>query len=148
MSECRSASGAALHDARLQLIVQSYQQLTGKALLNTSFSPDSMWDAPQAIVAHGTQNDPVFFYGNRRALELFGMSWAEFIRLPSRLSVEPEDCDARAVLMETVTRQGFVEGYSGMRISKNGTRFMISNATIWNLVDAEGVYYGQAATFC
>lgn len=147
MSESQSASSAALHDARLRLIAQSYQNLTGKALLKTSFSPDSMWDAPQAIVAHGTQNDPVFFYGNRRALELFGMSWAEFIRLPSRLSVEPEASDARTVLMETVTRQGFVEGYSGMRITKNGTRFMIRNATIWNLVDAQGVYYGQAATF-
>ena len=139
---------AALNDGRLALIAGSYQRLTGKPLLGqTPFDPLSMWNAPCAIVAHGTEDDPVFFYGNKLALQLFEMSFAEFSRLPSRLSAEPEGLAARVVLMEKVTRQGFIDGYSGMRIASSGKRFMITNATVWNLVDEAGVYHGQAATF-
>ena len=50
-------------------------------------------------------------------------------------------------LMESVARQGFVDDYSGVRISGGGRRFMITDATVWNLVDEAGVYHGQAATF-
>lgn len=137
---------AALSDARLALIVESYQRLTGKMLLE-AFDPELMWHARCAIVAHGTETDPVFFYGNCTALQLFEMSFSEFVCLPSRLSAEPEGLAARVVLMEKVTRQGFVDCYSGMRIARSGERFMITDATVWNLVDAAGVYHGQAATF-
>jgi hypothetical protein len=34
-----------------------------------------------------------------------------------------------------------------MRISSSGRRFWIERATVWNLLDADGVYRGQAATF-
>ncbi len=137
---------AALSDVRLALIAESYQRLTGKMLLEAS-DPEAMWRAPCAIVAHGTEDDPVFFYGNQTALQLFEMSFSEFVCLPSRLSAEPEGLAARVVLMEKVTRQGFVDSYSGMRISGSNRRFMITDATVWNLVDAAGVYHGQAATF-
>jgi len=136
----------ALNDGRLALIAASYRRLTGKPLLE-AFDPLALWNAPRAIVAHGTEDDPVFFYGNSMALQLFEMSFAEFARLPSRLSAEPEGLAARVVLMEKVTRLGFIDGYSGMRIAKSGKRFMITDATVWNLVDEAGVYYGQAATF-
>ena len=138
----------ALNDERLALIAGSYQRLTGKPLLGqTPFDPLALWNAPRAIVAHGTEDDPIFFYGNSMALQLFEMSFAEFMCLPSRLSAEPEGLAARVVLMEKVTRQGFIDGYSGMRIAKSGKRFMITDATVWNLVDEAGVYHGQAATF-
>jgi hypothetical protein len=132
---------------RIALIFKSYQRLTGKQLLAMPFSPQAMWNAPQAIVAHGTEEDPVFFYGNRAALELFEMTFEEFIRLPSRLSAESPGQEARAVLMNEVTRRGFVDNYSGMRISSLGHRFLIQQGTVWNLRDASGVYHGQAATF-
>lgn len=135
-----------LSDARLALIAGSYHRLTGKPLLET-FDPKALWNAPCAIVAHGTQADPVFFYGNQMALQMFGMSFAEFTRLPSRLSAEPIEQQARAMLLDRVTRLGFVDDYSGMRISGSGARFMITNATVWNLEDAAGVCHGQAAMF-
>lgn len=137
---------AASGDARLALIAESYQQLTGKQLLE-AFDPQAMWSAPCAIVAHGTEDDPVFFYGNQAALRVFGMSFAEFTSLPSHLSAEPLERQARARLLERVTTEGFVDDYSGMRIAGNGNRFMITDATVWNLIDAAGVQHGQAATF-
>ncbi|MGH7978360.1 MAG: MEKHLA domain-containing protein, partial [Limisphaerales bacterium] len=54
---------------------------------------------------------------------------------------------ARAKVMEVVTRQGYFENYSGVRITKTGRRFEISGATIWNLTSQSGQLAGQAATF-
>jgi hypothetical protein len=139
-------------DERLRLIVASYQRLTRTPLLDDVPTDDSalrhaLWDAPRAIVAHGTEADPIFFYGNRLALQLFEMSFAEFAQLPSRLSAEPLAQGAREQLLDKVSRQGYVDGYSGMRIAKSGRRFMITDTTVWNLSDEAGVPYGQAAVF-
>ena len=43
---------------------------------------------PRAVVAHGTEDVPRFFYGNRLALELFAMRAGQFIGLPSHESAE------------------------------------------------------------
>ena len=142
----------ALEDERLRLIIESYQRLTGLPLLEVVPSDihalrEALWTAPRAIVAHGTEADPIFFYGNRLALNLFEMSFEEFTRLPSRLSAEPTAQEARLRLLEKVTQQGYVDGYSGMRIAKSGKRFMIAHATVWILRDAAGAFYGQAAEF-
>ena len=139
-------------DARLRLIVGSYRRLTGKALIPVVPADDAalrnaLWNAQRAIVAHGTEDDPVFFYGNLLALELFEFSFEEFVRLPSRLSAEPLAQEARMKLLEQVARTGFVEGYSGMRIAKSGRQFMITDAAVWNLLDESGACYGQAAVF-
>ena len=146
-------------DERLRLIVDSYQRLTGKVLLsnfpiNKSLDgvPDAslrlmLWNAPFAIVAHGKEADPIFFYGNRVALALFEMSFEEFTCLPSRCSAEPVAQEARAAMLEKVNRIGFINDYSGVRIAKSGKRFMIEGATVWNLLDATGGYHGQAAVF-
>ena len=139
-------------DERLRLIVSSYQRLTGKPLLDnvpadSAALSDAVWNAPRAIVAHGTEADPVFFYGNRLALKFFEMSFDEFTRLPSRFSAEPLAREERAKLLERVTRQGYADNYSGMRIASSGKRFMIADGTVWNLVDEQGNHHGQAAVF-
>ena len=139
-------------DERLRLIVASYWRLTGKALIDNVPSDfaafrDALWNAPRAIVAHGTEDDPIFFYGNRLALQLFEMSFDEFARLPSRLSAEPLAQEARVKLLDKVMQQGYVDNYSGMRIAKSGKRFMITDTTVWNLVDEKGLHHGQAAVF-
>ncbi|MBU0620368.1 MAG: MEKHLA domain-containing protein [Gammaproteobacteria bacterium] len=136
-------SDAAL-DARLRLIVESYRRLTGKELVP---SVGAMWNAPFAIVAHGTEADPVFFYGNEYALRCFEMDFDEFTCLPSRLSAEPMAQESREKALRKVAEQGYIDGYSGMRIAKSGRRFMIADCTIWNLEDAAGAYQGQAAVF-
>ncbi len=137
-------------DLRLRLIVESYHRLTGWELVANA--PDdrialrkALWSAPRAIVAHGTEADPVFFYGNRYALQCFEMSFEEFVRLPSRFSAEPLAREARAELLAKVTQQGYVDGYAGMRIAGSGRRFMISG-TVWNLAEERGGH-GQAAVF-
>ena len=103
--------------------------------------------APYALLAHGTEGDPLFCYANHQALCCFGYSRTEFIGMPSRLSASPKDRAARQLLMETVARQGFATGYAGWRVDRTGRPFMIHAGVVWNLVDAEGVRLGQAALF-
>ena len=139
-------------DEPLRLIVDSYHRLTGKALikdeqLDAAALRQALWEAPCAILAHGTEDDPVFFYGNHLALELFEMDFAAFTQLPSRYSAEPLERDARARLLERVSEQGFVDDYAGVRIASSGKLFMINAAPVWNLLDEAGVRHGQAATF-
>lgn len=87
----------------------------------------------------------MFNYANRAALQLFEMSWDEMTALPSRLSAGPMDRAERTRLLERVSRDGYIDDYTGIRIAASGRRFRIVNATVWNLADERGEYYGQAA---
>lgn len=131
---------------RLVLIADSFLRLTGQVLLDDP-TPERLWNAPCVIVAHGSEADPLFFYGNRMALEVFAMDFASFTRLPSRCSAEPLEREERARLLERVSRDGFIDDYAGVRISASGRRFRIEQAVVWNLMDERGVCHGQAATF-
>lgn len=135
-------------DPRLVLIAESYRRLTGRPLVAAAGNlGESLWTAPRVVVAHGTEADPVFFYGNRLALELFELDFAAFTRLPSRFSAEPLAREERARLLARVARDGYIDDYAGVRVSSRGRRFRITQATVWNLVDAAGALHGQAATF-
>ena len=137
-----------IRDGRIGLIDESYRRLTGRQLGQPRDDlAVALWHAPRAIVAHGTEADPIFFYGNALALDLFEMPADEFMRLPSRLSAEPMLRDERARLLDRVTRDGFIDDYAGIRISASGQRFRIEPATVWNIIDATGAMHGQAATF-
>lgn len=137
-----------LRDARLPLLADSFRHFTGKALVpDHGDLAQALWQAPLAIVAHGTQPDPIFFFGNRMALTLFETAPTDFIAMPSRLSAEPGLRAERAELMARVTRDGFIADYAGIRISATGKRFRIERAIVWNLLDEAGVLHGQAAAF-
>jgi hypothetical protein len=83
----------------------------------------------------------------KMALDLFEISPAGFMAMPSRLSAEEGLRGERAQLMGRVTRDGYIDDYSGVRISATGRRFSIRNAIVWNLVDETNRVHGQAATF-
>ena len=128
------------------LLVGSYARLTGKPLGAAS----ATWlyrEAPFVVLAHNTDPDPRFVYANRAGQDCFGYGWEEFVTLPSRLSAEAGLREKRQAALEAVTRDGFVAGYSGIRIAKSGRRFRILNTVIWQLIDETGILRGQAATF-
>jgi len=130
------------------LLADSYARLTGRPLIDADADPARrIWEAPFALVSHGTGLDPVFNYANCTALRLFGMSWQAFTSLPSRFSAESVNRKERARLLALVSAQGYIEDYSGVRISATGRRFTIRGATVWNVIDGKGVDYGQAAMF-
>ncbi|WP_423192141.1 MEKHLA domain-containing protein [Cupriavidus sp. H18C2] len=131
------------------LLADSHARILGKPLVPQPMSPaDAMrWlyeDAPFAVLAHNTAADPVFVYGNKAAQRRFGYDWDEVTRLPSRLSAEAPNREERQRFLERVQRQGYESGYKGVRITKAGRRFMIEEATLWQMIDADGVLHGQA----
>ena len=133
----------------INLLRASYRHWTDLDLLSPELDDDQAIDALNsvdfAIVSHGLETDPIFNYANPAALRLFEMSWAEFTNLPSRLSAEPLLQSEREQLLRRVTRHGYISDYCGVRISGQGRRFKIHNATVWNLLDEAGRPYGQAA---
>lgn len=133
---------------RIALIAASFVRLTGRLLVSPGANvAEALWNLPSVVVAHATEEDPVFFYGNRAALTLFEFPAAEFIRLPSRLSAAPLAREERARLLAAVTANGFIDDYSGVRTARSGGGFRIERATVWNLVDPKGSKHGQAACF-
>jgi hypothetical protein len=137
----------AVLDARVALIAESFERLLGRQLVEGPDVVEALWNAPQAVVAHGVEDDPIFFFGNCAALAAFETTFDEFTRLASRLSAEAPLRGERQALLDRVTSHGFIDDYAGIRISAKGRRFRIENAVVWNLIDEGGVRRGQAATF-
>lgn len=141
--------GNAFQLAHARLLLDSYRALLKRDLLA---SPGidlgrALYEAPLVVLAHDTAADPVFFYGNLAAQQLFEMGWEELVQLPSRFSAEPMLREERQRLLDLVACQGFINNYSGVRIAKSGKRFLIEHATVWNLLGQEGQVVGQAAAF-
>lgn len=130
--------------AHEHLLIQSYYQLLKQPLVESNHV-DALWNAPFALVSHDTSHDPIFNYANALALALFEYPLETFTRLPSRLSAELPNQEERQRILDKVTIQGYVDDYSGVRISSTGKRFRIHHAIVWNVIDARGVYRGQAA---
>ena len=132
-------------------LARSYRQLTGRELLpgvtDARTLARAIYEAPFVVVSHGTEADPVLNYGNATAQALWEMPWEELTRTPSRLTAEAPNRVERARLLAAVTAHGFIDDYAGVRISKNGRRFQIARATVWNLLTDDGRPCGQAATF-
>lgn len=133
------------------LLISSFHYWTGRVLLQKRSSAEDysrdLFEAPFGLVSHNTEDDPVFNYGNQTALKLFELEWPEFTNLPSRRSAEPVDRAERERIMQRVTLEGYIDDYRGVRISSSGKKFMIEDATVWNIIDNAGVYHGQAAVF-
>ena len=133
------------------LLRSSFEKLTGKELVPSNMSTVEaahfLFDAPFAVISHNSDADPLFNYANRKAMQLFEMVWPEIIGLPSRMSAEPANRDERTRLLQRVTDKGYIDDYSGIRISSSGRRFKISDAIVWNLTNEQGEYVGQAAMF-
>ncbi|AFZ37258.1 MEKHLA domain protein [Stanieria cyanosphaera PCC 7437] len=134
-----------------QIILDSFAEVVGKELLARKGTPaaqaEALFFAPFVVVSHGTQAEPIFNYGNQVALDLWEINWQNFIQTPSRSTAEPINQLERQQMLEQVAQKGYVDNYSGVRISSTGKRFLIKNTIIWNLRDRAGNYCGQAANY-
>ncbi len=135
----------------LEILSNSLSQWTGRNLIDTTLTrreaAKRIYFSDFALVSHNISADPVFNYGNRKALNLFELDWSEFTALPSRLSAEPKNREQRAMLLSQVSKKGYIDNYQGIRISRSQKRFLIKDALVWNLIDPGGNAYGQAALF-
>ncbi|WP_066555777.1 MEKHLA domain-containing protein [Croceicoccus bisphenolivorans] len=133
---------------RIALVAESFARLTGRELV--PFQGDmahALWNLPAVVLAHGTEDDPVFFYANRMALDRFVLTGKAIVAMPSRLSAEMPERSEREALFRRVDADGYIDDYAGVRIAATGQRFRIEQATVWNMIDEHGERHGQAAVF-
>jgi len=134
-----------------QLLLDSFRRWLGRDLIERKGSPEeqagALYHAPFVVVSHGMETDPILNYGNRVALNLWGLDWERFTGVPSRLTAEPGNQAERARMLAQAQEKGFIDDYKGVRISGTGKRFLVEQAIVWNVVGAEGEQIGQAATF-
>jgi len=131
------------------LLITSFRNVVGQELINAK-STDAVYDifnAPFVLLSHDTQKDPVFNFSNASGLSLFEYNWKEFTSTPSRYSAEQPNRAERERLLNRVNQKGYIDDYSGVRISKTGKRFLIRHAIVWNVFDEHNNYCGQAAKF-
>lgn len=134
-----------------QLLLNSYCHWTGKDLIDRGGTEmdqsERLFFAPFVVVSHDSQSDPHLNYGNHRALALWEMDWEKLRNTPSRLTAEPMNRAERARMLEQAANRGFITDYRGIRISRTGRRFLVEQATVWNVLDATSTPCGQAAMF-
>ena len=136
------------------LLLQSHQRAFDRPLI-ASAQPNrskrlicqELFACGFPVLAHGTESDPRLSYANAAALQLWETSWHELIGLPSRLTAPETERADRSIALGQAKRLDAVQNYQGIRISRKGQPFMLNNARIWTLWDAEERVCGQAACF-
>ena len=155
-----SAAAIAPHEL---LLARTYLRLTGKALspgldekvlfglddrTAAARSHEQLWNADFALLSHGTQPSPIINYGNLMAMNLFEVDWKALTSMESKYTAQQDVREDRQELLQRVREYGYVDDYTGIRISATGKLFRISQATVWELhCPKSGVRLGQAATF-
>ncbi len=134
-----------------QILLDSFNKFLGYQLISREDTlqkqSEILFKTNFVVVSHETQADPILNYGNQTALNLWEMNWSDFTQTPSRLTAEPVNRDTRKAMLQQAQTQGYIDNYSGVRISQTGQRFFIEKAIVWNLLDFQGNPCGQAATF-
>ena len=134
-----------------QLLLNSFRRWTGRELLervgDPAYQAHALFLSPFVVVSHGAEEDPLLNYGNQMALDLWELPWDQFVQTPSRLTAEPINRAEREWMLEQAKVRGYLDTYRGVRITSTGRRFLVDNARIWNVVDAQGQRVGQAASF-
>jgi hypothetical protein len=135
----------------IYLITNSLRKLANIEIVDASLSLEEQakqaFHSKYVLLAHNASEDPIFNYANQSALNLFEMSWDEFIGMPSKYSAESDERGNREKFITEVEAKGYSNDYSGIRISKTGKRFEIKNVILWNVYDADNKRIGQAALF-
>lgn len=134
------------HDAFVQKILASHLRVVGRPLLEGPSGRD-VWSGDFALLTHRGDPRAMLNYGNMFALGLWECDWQQFTATPSSATAPDDDRASREAMMQQVVRDGFVSGYEGRRVSRNGRPFLIQDVTIWRLLEENGDSFGVAAIF-
>ena len=139
-----------LTDAEIvQYMLDSHRQYVGNELIERSADPEvdaqRLFDLDAVVLSHDGGADPRFVYANLAAARLWRMEVDELVGMPSRLSAPPNHRDERQAMLQQAAKDGVLHGYAGTRVAKDGTLFVIEDATLWTVDYPHGS--GQAVVF-
>jgi len=134
---------------RAGVILDSYRRLLGRELIDRS--GDAADDArrlfalPKAVLAHDTGRPAILDWVNAAAAAAFDAAPEALLGRPSASTAPADAAPERETLFVRLRERGFVEGYSGVRVSLTGRRFVIADVTVFELRDRDGRTAGHAA---
>ncbi len=131
-------------------IINSFSHWFKKDLINTNGTDleiaERLFKADVAVLSHTNQQEPIYNYGNGLALQFWELNWESLIKLPSRSTAEAIVQKERDRILQSCKNNGF-STWEGVRISSTGKRYLITNGLLWNLLDENNQFCGQAATY-
>ncbi|MFM8379751.1 MAG: MEKHLA domain-containing protein [Planctomycetia bacterium] len=134
---------------RAREILDSYRRLLGRDLVERSgdAAEDArrLFDLPLAVLAHDMSPQPLLDWANQAAARAFDAAPEALLGRPSAETAPADAVADRRALFDVLARQGFVTGYSGVRVSLTGRRFVIDDVTVLEVTDAAGRPAGHAA---
>jgi hypothetical protein len=134
-------------------ILRSHERAFGRPLLAGGghrplrLRAQDLFAAACVVLAHNGGDDPCLIYANAMALRLWRRPWSRLVGMPSRLTAEPAERQARAGALALALRREAISDYGGIRIDSQGRRFRIEGARLWTLRNEAGDACGQAACF-
>jgi PAS domain-containing protein len=135
--------------ARAAVILDSFRRLLGRELIGRTGDAGEdarrLFELPLGVLAHDTATTPLLDWANRAAAAAFDATPEELLGRPSAATAPADASADRERLFETLRRHGFVTGYTGMRITTTGRRFLIEDVTVLELRDGRGNPAGHAA---
>lgn len=130
-------------------ILDSFRRHLGRELVERSgdLAEDArrLFDLPLAVLAHDTSPAPLLDWVNLAAARAFDATPETLLGRPSAATAPAEAIADRQHLFTLLAEHGFVTGYSGVRISLTGRRFIIDDVTVLTLADTSGRQAGHAA---
>jgi PAS domain-containing protein len=159
MTSGKSTRSAARHDAVMmceltdveivRYMLDSHRDYVGTELIDRSGDPlvdaQRLFGLDAVVLSHDGGADPRFVYANLAAARLWRMDVDELVGMPSRLSAPPNHRDERQAMLHQAAKDGVLHGYTGTRVAKDGTLFVIEDATLWTVDYPHGS--GQAVVF-
>ena len=133
-------------------VIDAFARTTGRDLvveagLDPAALGESAWFGDFALLTHRGGADAVLNYGNLFVQWLWSADWDALTALPSALTAPEEGREMRAAMMAQVAERGFVDGYAGERIARDGRRFLMHDGIVWRLQEKSGEPFGIAAFF-
>lgn len=138
-------------DEWLRCVSDSLEQYYGKSLYDelSVSGPGAIHNNERyVVISHGTQDDPVYNYGNKAGLLFFGYPEHEFVQLPSRYSAPSGALrQDRSQIVQHVLDHGWTIIDEAIRQNKARESFRVRRILYFNVNDDDGKRIGQAATF-
>lgn len=137
-------------DQWVQWCSDSLQRFTGASLFQKLNLPEGDTQQLHAntrylVLSHGTEEDPIYCYFNRAALDAFERDPQEISSLPSRYSAPPEGRTPRTALLEDTLQNQYQQLPPLIRVTKTGQLFRVPDVVLWNIYNDQGDLVGQTA---
>lgn len=138
-------------DEWISLSSDSLDRLTGRNLyerLGIEARPSIVHYSDRfAVVAHGTEPDPMIHYANQAALELFDYSEKEIYQIPSRVTAPEHVARAHDDVLELPVHDDFWLIPRAMRQRRSGELFESDNVLVFCVYDEDGKWIGQTTVY-